>query len=395
MYNYGFRGCVVPHSQIQKDPLLARERHVLDRLRLASIPGLGPILRRRLIGRFGSASRVFQESTSSLESLHGVGHRLASAISTSSTHDEASRILDDCRRHGIAIILDTDPAFPELLSQIPDPPDMLFVRGTLDYCDGLAIAIVGARHATKAGLQIAHTFAEGLAHAGLTIVSGLARGIDAAAHRGAINAGGRTIAVLGSGLRNIYPREHQHLVEEVICHGAAVSELPPITPPQASAFPRRNRIVSGLSLGTVVIQASQRSGALITARLAGEHGRDVFALPGPVDCRMSAGCHSLIRDGVTLVTCIDEILDELGPLHKKVRALDGRAIHKPAELQLDEFEQSVLAAIDATSDPTKKTTIDAVVEHMNIHPSRILAACAAFEIRRIIIRLPGNIIQRR
>ena len=272
---------------------------------------------------------------------------------------------------------------------------MLFVRGTLEHCDGLAIAVVGARHATKAGLQIAHAFAEGLAHAGLTIVSGLARGIDAAAHRGAINAGGRTIAVLGSGLHNIYPREHQHLVEDVICHGAAVSELPPTTPPQASAFPRRNRIVSGLSLGTIVIQASQRSGALITARLAGEQGRDVFALPGPVDCRMSAGCHSLIRDGVTLVTCIDEILDELGPLHKKVRAPDGRDIHKPAELQLDIFEQSVLAAIDATLDPTKKTTIDAVVEYMNIQPSRILAACAAFEIRRIIIRLPGNIIERR
>ena len=385
----------MPYSKIQEDPLLSREQHVLDRLRLATIPGLGPILRRRLIGRFGSASRVLQESTSSLESLHGVGHRLASAISTSSTNDEASRILDDCQQHGIAIILDTDPAFPELLSQIPDPPDMLFVRGTLEHCDGLAIAVVGARHATKAGLQIAHAFAEGLAHAGLTIVSGLARGIDAAAHRGAINAGGRTIAVLGSGLHNIYPREHQHLVEDVICHGAAVSELPPTTPPQASAFPRRNRIVSGLSLGTIVIQASQRSGALITARLAGEQGRDVFALPGPVDCRMSAGCHSLIRDGVTLVTCIDEILDELGPLHKKVRAPDGRDIHKPAELQLDIFEQSVLAAIDATLDPTKKTTIDAVVEYMNIQPSRILAACAAFEIRRIVIRLPGNIIERR
>ncbi|MDA8041338.1 MAG: DNA-processing protein DprA, partial [Pirellulales bacterium] len=233
------------------------------------------------------------------------------------------------------------------------------------------------------------------AHAGLTVVSGLARGIDAAAHRGAINAGGRTIAVLGSGLHNIYPREHQHLVEDVICHGAAVSELPPTTPPQASAFPRRNRIVSGLSLGTIVIQASQRSGALITARLAGEQGRDVFALPGPVDCRMSAGCHSLIRDGVTLVTCIDEILDELGPLHKKVQAPDGRDIHKPAELQLDIFEQSVLAAIDATLDPTKKTTIDAVVEYMNIQPSRILAACAAFEIRRLVTRLPGNIIERR
>ena len=342
------------NSQLKNTPGLTRNELLFDHLRLAAIPGLGPTLRRRLIGQFGSASRVLQESAASLESIHGIGRHLASAISMSSMHDEASRILDDCQEHGIDIVLNTDPVFPELLSQIPDPPDMLFVRGTLEPCDSLAIAVVGARHATKTGQRIAHAFAEGLAHAGLTIVSGLARGIDAAAHRGAIRAGGRTIAVLGSGLRNIYPREHHQLVEDVISHGAAVSELPPATPPQAAAFPRRNRIVSGLSLGTVVIQASQRSGALITARLAGEQGRDVFALPGPIECRMSAGCHSLIRDGVTLVTCIDEILDELGPLYKKIRTSEGRDIHKPAELQLDKFEQNVLTTIDATSDQTKK-----------------------------------------
>lgn len=382
------------NSQLKNTPGLTRNELLFDHLRLAAIPGLGPTLRRRLIGQFGSASRVLQESAASLESIHGIGRHLASAISTSSMHDEASRILDDCQEHGIDIVLNTDPVFPELLSQIPDPPDMLFVRGTLEPCDSLAIAVVGARHATKTGQRIAHAFAEGLAHAGLTIVSGLARGIDAAAHRGAIRAGGRTIAVLGSGLRNIYPREHHQLVEDVISHGAAVSELPPATPPQAAAFPRRNRIVSGLSLGTVVIQASQRSGALITARLAGEQGRDVFALPGPIECRMSAGCHSLIRDGVTLVTCIDEILDELGPLYKKLRTSEGRDIHKPAELQLDKFEQNVLTTIDATSDQTKKTTVDAVVEYMNIEPSRVLAACAALEIRKIVIRSPGNIIER-
>ena len=382
------------NSQLKNISGLTRNELLFDHLRLAAIPGLGPTLRRRLIGQFGSASRVLQESAASLESIHGIGRHLASAISMSSMHDEASRILDDCQEHGIDIVLNTDPVFPELLSQIPDPPDMLFVRGTLEPCDSLAIAVVGARHATKTGQRIAHAFAEGLAHAGLTIVSGLARGIDAAAHRGAIRAGGRTIAVLGSGLRNIYPREHHQLVEDVISHGAAVSELPPATPPQAAAFPRRNRIVSGLSLGTVVIQASQRSGALITARLAGEQGRDVFALPGPIECRMSAGCHGLIRDGVTLVTCIDEILDELGPLYKKLRTSEGRDIHKPAELQLDKFEQNVLTTIDATSDQTKKTTVDAVVEYMNIEPSRVLAACAALEIRKIVIRSPGNIIER-
>lgn len=381
--------------QVQKDTALHRDQLLLDRIKLSAVPGLGPALRHRLISKFGSVSSIFEQSVSSLQSVRGVGNNLASTIFRNRTSTKHSRILDECKQHGIDVLLDTDPEFPELLSHIPDPPDMLFIRGTFKPCDRMAIAIVGARHATTAGHRIAKTFANGLARAGLTIVSGLARGIDAAAHHEAIRASGRTIAVLGSGLRNIYPREHARLVEDIVHHGCVMSEVPPSTPPQAAAFPRRNRIVSGLCVGTLVIQASERSGALITARLAGEQGRDVFAIPGPIDCRMSAGCHGLIRDGVTLVTCVDQILDELGPLYKKATCTSEHEVHHPAEQKLNEIEQIVLTGIDATSNQNKSTTIDAIVEYTNLEPSRVLSACSALEIHRITVRFPGNVIKRR
>ncbi len=183
------------------------------------------------------------------------------------------------------------------MRDLPDPPGVLFVRGTLAPSDAMAVAIVGSRHATHYGLTQAERLAGSLARAGLTVVSGLARGIDAAAHRGALAAGGRTIAVLASGVLNIYPPEHNTLAEEITQHGAVMSESPPRAEPLAGMFPQRNRIISGLSLGVLVVEASTRSGALITARHAMEQGRDVFAVPGPITSRMSHGCHRLIRDG--------------------------------------------------------------------------------------------------
>lgn len=250
------------------------------------------------------------------------------------------------------------------------------------------------RHATAAGRRIAEQFAGGLARAGCTVVSGLARGIDAAAHRGALAAGGRTLAVLGSGLLDVYPPEHRELAHEVADGGAVLSELPPFTPPQASAFPRRNRIVSGLSLGTVVVQASARSGAMITARLAAEQGREVFAVPGPIDCRVTAGCHRLIRDGVTLVTNVDEILEELGPLFEKVTDTAGREVRHPAELQLDDLQRKVLTAIDQVADDSHGSDIDAIMLDTNLESSQVLATLAALEIRHLIRRIPGNRVTR-
>ena len=191
----------------------------------------------------------------------------------------------------------------------------------------MAVAIVGTRHATRYGLAQAERLAGSLARTGFTVVSGLARGIDAAAHRGALAAGGRTIAVLASGLLEIYPPEHDKLADEVAASGYLVSESPPRMVPLSGAFPQRNRIISGLSLGTIVVEAADRSGALITARHAYEQGREVFAVPGPIDSRMSRGCHALIKDGAKLVESIDDVLAELGPLAENIQRDDGTHPH--------------------------------------------------------------------
>ena len=185
------------------------------------------------------------------------------------------------REHGLGVLLPGRADYPRLLSEIPDPPGVLFVRGAIEPADAMAVAIVGTRRATHYGKQQAERLAGGLARAGVTVVSGLARGIDAAAHRGALAAGGRTIAVLASGVLNLFPPEHEKLADEVAAHGAVVSEAAPTMPPLAGMFPQRNRIISGLSLGVIVVEAADRSGALITARHAMEQGREVFAVPGP------------------------------------------------------------------------------------------------------------------
>jgi DNA processing protein len=201
------------------------------------------------------------------------------------------------REHGLTILLPEWPGYPRSLREIPDPPGVLFIRGAIEPADGLAVAIVGTRRATHYGKQQAERLAAGLARAGLTVVSGMARGIDGAAHRGAMNAGGRTIAVLASGVLNPFPPEHVKLADEIAAQGAVVSEAAPTMPPLSGMFPQRNRIISGLTMGTIVIEAADRSGALITARHAMEQGREVFAVPGPVDSPGSAGPHRLLKDG--------------------------------------------------------------------------------------------------
>ncbi|MEI8371096.1 MAG: DNA-processing protein DprA, partial [Planctomycetia bacterium] len=228
-----------------------------------------------------------------------------------------------------------------------------------------------------------------LARAGYTVVSGLARGIDAAAHRGAIAAGGRTVGVLGSGVLNVYPPEHEELAAEVVRHGALISEAPPLSEPFSGAFPQRNRIVSGMSLGTIVVQASERSGALITARLAGEQGREVFAVPGPIDCRMSRGCHALIRDGAKLVQGVDDVLEEFGPLFETATTPEGVAVDSAAELQLGAVERSVLDCVGRGS-----VTVDDILETVSLAPSQVLSTLSVLEMRRLVRRLPGNRIER-
>jgi DNA processing protein len=366
-----------------QDPLVAS-------LRLSLVPGVGPLTRQALLERFGSAEAVFAAAPSQLREVAGVGATLARKILAACEEVDAEQELQLCRERGVTIVADTDPAYPRLLQEVYSPPAFLFVHGQLKPEDALAVAIVGTRHATSYGRQQAERLAAGLARAGLTIVSGLARGIDAVAHRAALQAGGRTLAVLGSGVLNIYPPEHQGLAEEVRRQGALISENPPLCEPVAGAFPQRNRLISGLSLGVIVIEAAERSGALITARHAMEQGREVFAVPGRVDSRTSRGCHRLIRDGAKLVECVEDVLEEFGPLVEAAPRPDGTVMHHPAELQLNELELQVLNAI--ASDPT---SIDRVVEACGLPVQRVLATISVLEMRSLIRRVSGNSVMRR
>lgn len=359
-------------------------------LRLSLIPGVGPVTRKALLERFGSAAAVLAAPPSQLREVSGVGTKLARSIIAANDEIDADKELQLCREHGITILADTDPAYPRLLREIHNPPAFLFVYGELKAEDALSVAIVGTRHATSYGRQQAERLAGGLARAGLTIVSGLARGIDAAAHRAALQAGGRTLAVLGSGVLNVYPPEHASLADEIRGRGALISENPPLSEPQSGVFPQRNRLISGLTLGVIVVEAAERSGALISARHAMEQGREVFAVPGRVDSRMSRGCHRLIRDGAKLVECVEDVLDEFGPLVEAAPRPDGTVMHHPAELQLNELELQVLNAI-----PSEATSIDVIVASSGLPVQRVLATISVLEMRSLIRRVSGNSVMRR
>lgn len=366
---------------------------LLAHLRLACVPGIGSRLRRMLLERFGSPERVLAASPREIASVARIGPKLLAALAEAATSLAAEETLALCRERGVELLVEGGDGYPGLLSRITDPPGVLFVRGRLEPCDALAVAVVGARNASPYGKRVAWQLAGGLARAGYTVISGLARGIDAAAHRGALDAGGRTIAVLGTGVLEIYPPEHEDLAAEVLARGAVVSEAPPLAEAHAGAFPQRNRIVSGLTLGTVVVEAAERSGALITARLATEQGREVFAVPGPVDSRTSRGCHGLIRDGAKLVESVDDILEELGPLFEATVGRDGRMVKSPAELDLGDVERQVLAAVD-THAVAGACDIDAVVAETSLAASQVLSAIGVLEMRRIAKRLPGNRVAR-
>jgi DNA processing protein len=364
------------------------DNDLIDTLRLSLVYGVGPKTRKALLERFGTPGAVLAAAMSELREVAGVGPKLAHAIADADEIDAESEIAL-CREHGIDILTESSATYPRPLREIFDPPGVLFVRGDLKPNDALAVGIVGTRHGTQYGLRQAERLAGGLARAGLTIVSGLARGIDAAAHRGAMAAGGRTIAVLASGVMNIYPPEHDKLADEVAAHGALISESPPHAQPLAGTFPQRNRLISGLSLGVIVVEAAERSGALITARHAMEQGREVFAVPGNVDTRASRGCHQLIRDGARLVESADDVLEELGPLVEAAPRDDGRLIHHPAELLLNELEEQVLAAIGGEA-----TSIDQVVSDSGLPVAQVLSTLSVLEMRRLIRRLSGTTVIR-
>jgi DNA processing protein len=369
------------------ETLFANE--LVDAVRLSLVSGVGPLLRKALLERFETPAAVLRASRDELQSVQGIGPKTATRIRAAQEEINAELELQIAADHGIDVLTESSDDYPRPLKTIHDPPGVLFRRGTPNAQDEMAVAIVGTRHATRYGLAQAERLAGSLARTGFTVVSGLARGIDAAAHRGALAAGGRTIAVIASGLLEIYPPEHDKLAEEVAANGYLVSEAPPRMLPLSGAFPQRNRIISGLTLGTIVVEAAERSGALITARHAYEQGREVFAVPGPIDSRLSRGCHALIKDGAKLVESIDDVLAELGPLAENIERDDGSLLTKPAELMLNEIEQQVLAAIE-----TSPTSMDEVMKASGLPIHRVLSTISVLEMRRLVRRVSGTQVAR-
>lgn len=358
-------------------------------MRLNLVDGVGPRLWQELCTAFGSPAAVLARSAEELRQVRGIGPKVASAILQAPSVADVHNELAHCRQLGVSVLHRQARDYPRRLAEIHDPPGVLYVRGDLTPSDELAVAIVGSRQCTSYGVQQAERIAAGLARAGVTVISGLARGIDAAAHRGALQGGGRTLAVCATGLATVYPPEHAPLADQIAQQGALLCESPLRQAPLPGLFPQRNRIISGLSVAVVVIEARRGSGALHTARHASEQNRDLFVLPGRVDSEASAGCLDLLRDGAQLIRGVDDILEELGPLTRPVATPAGQVVHQPVELTLNDLEKAVLGLVQAEATP-----IDDVLRGAGLEPSRVLSTLTLLEMRRLVKRLPGNHVVR-
>lgn len=403
-----------------------REAMVSDMLALVLVQGVGPVMIRSLLNEFGTASAAIRAGVTRIRQVDNVGPKLAEKIARAGDNPDIEQELKLCREHGVTVMLQSDDDFPEAIRSLNDCPAMLFVKGRIEPIDRLAVGVVGSRRSTHYGRRMAEKLSTSLARSGMTVISGLARGIDEAAHRGALNGGGRTLAVLANGLAQIYPPEMEPLARDIIKNGALISEMPMGHPPMAELFIRRNRIISGLSLGVVVVEAALRSGSLSTARHAMEQNREVFAVPGPADSLTSQGCHRLIRDGAKLVESVTDIIEELRsqvsnimgevteaqqlrlfemadseaetgaepqvetalqptarpvPGHEKQRT---RKADTPAAANLSPDEQSLFDLIGDEPVPA-----DLLMSKAALPSGRVLALLSLMEMRRLIRRYPG------
>lgn len=364
---------------------------------LNCVPGVGSITSKRLIEAFGTPKRVFSASQGELRSVDGVGGELARRIATFPVEEVLEREVAAVERAGITLCTLHDEDYPPQLATLYDPPPVLYVRGALMASDALAIAVVGSRRPTAYGRSVAERLAGELASLGFTVVSGLARGIDGLAHQAALSAGGRTLAVYGSGIDLIFPSEHRALADAIAERGALISEFPMGAPPVAHNFPRRNRIIAGLALGTVVVEAAAKSGSLITARCAMEQGREVFAVPGQVITGKSRGAHRLIKQGATLVEGVEDIIDAL-PLHFRAMLEEGQAAEgvstskpEPASVlvppapRVSASERALLALIQEEPRP-----IDRMIEESGLAPSAVSALLVQLELKGLVARGPDS-----
>jgi DNA processing protein len=349
---------------------------------LNMVPKLGPVKLRRLLDVFGTPQRILLAKSAELQGVQGVGPEIAEAIVHWEEHADLPAELTRIADFGANVLTASDPAYPSLLREIHNPPLVLYVWGEVTERDRHAISIVGSRRTSHYGLECAKKLSYQLAYAGMTIVSGLARGIDTAAHQGALAAKGRTIAVLGSGLLNLYPPENLALAEKIAASGAVVTEFPMTVSPSTETFPQRNRIVSGWSDGLLVVEAGLKSGALITAGQAGDQGRSIFAVPGPIDRSTSAGSNRLIQQGAKLVMGAEDILDDLQILLPEKPHLEST----PARAIV--FTGNEQAVYEAITD--RETSVDAIIAKSGLPPGAVSSTLLALELKRLVKQLPGQ-----
>src|SRR2546426_6195188 len=374
-----------------------------DWVALNMTPGIGPRAAAKLLERFGSAEAVYGATRAELERLRLLPEAVDSIIARD-LHDKAATEIQSIRALGGDVLVLDDGVYPSLLREIYDPPIVLYVKGAWTEClDQPCVALVGSRRCSTYGQNAALMLARDLAQRGVTIISGFARGIDAAAHRGAIEAGGRTVAVIGTGIDEVYPRDHKKLAEEILdAGGAIVTQFPLQTPPVSENFPHRNRIISGLSLGVVVVEAAENSGSLITARLAIEQNREVYAVPGNITSRNSFGTNYLIKGaGAKLVQQWQDIAAELPPQiaakllppplgeKKKEKSLADQLALVPQGLS--GFEQSVFKLLSADN----PAHIDVLVDQSRLSISDLNATLLTLEMRELVRALPGKCFVRK
>lgn len=357
------------------------------------IPGLGSVTIHRLLAAFESPERIFRAGPSVLKELLGRfgTEEVIGRILFGDSEERLSAELRRAERAGVQMITVLDEPYPGLLKNIPDPPPVLYVKGTLLEEDEAAIAVVGTRRATPYGLSAARRFGRSLAQCGITVVSGLAEGIDGAAHEGALEGKGRTLAVLGHGLNFLFPSRHLKLADRITESGALVSEFPMAAPGAKENFPRRNRVIAGLSLGVLVAEAPLKSGALITAREALEQGREVFAVPGPIFSDRSRGTHQLLKEGAKLAEDVRDILEELGPALKERlnRWTDPAAasLNETAHSSdLSQEERKVYEAVPIGAG----STAEWIRRETAMGPRVLLSALTGLEIKGLIKQVPGQ-----
>ncbi|MCK4532967.1 DNA-processing protein DprA [bacterium] len=369
------------------------KREKIDWIKLKMVPEIGPICFQKLMKYFFSPANVVSSSLSELENVEGIGKRRARTIWDNLKNVNIETELKLIEEHKIKIVTFNDSDYPVNLKSIYDPPFLLYMKGEFLSRDDLSIAVVGSRKATPYGRMVAEKISRDLVSMGITVISGLARGIDTLAHKGALAGGGRTIAVLGNGLSMIYPKENKDLGDTISQQGAVVSEFSMESLPERTNFPIRNRIISGLSLGTIVVEAVEKSGALITANLALQQGREVFAIPGNIFSRYSQGSHGLIKEGAKLVENVNDVIEEIKVFSKNFNIESREESNKTIQTPICSLNQKEQKIYDCVL--WEPVPIDVIVQKCDLPVKDISSSLMLMEIKGLIKQVSGKMFIRK